>query len=1029
MKRGTYKLSSRVKQTFFALALTVFMATAYSQQTYIFNYQGSVQTINLLPGCYKIDCWGADGADGSYYSAMSPNSLINGGKGGYSTGSITINAATSLFIYVGGKGSNLLAGNNPGGYNGGGNSSSTQYVAGSGGGASHVATASGLLNTLSANQPAVWIVAGGGGGGGNQSIGGNGGGLNGIQPPNSTQYSNRTAGGGGSQTTGGACYFGGSGAGFGQGGTTIQNLAGGGGGGWYGGCSGDNSTGGGGGSGYFSSIMNGLTVQSGQSGFVSNPDIIKNGHVIITHIGTISTIAAKNPICAGESTTLTTSAIGNYVWSNGANSSSIVVSPTVTTSYTLTATSSSSCTASAVITVSVDSTPTVTALISPSVVCVNKPVTITASGAGSYTWTGGITNGVAYTPTASGTYTYAVNGANACGTSTAAVSLTVNPLPIITASINNPIVCSGSSIILNGGGSVSGYTWSAGAPNNAAFVPATTTSYVVTGTGSNGCANTAAVGVTVLITPTITPVVTPTAICFGSNATLTAIGATGFTWTPGSFPNTYTIVVSPPVPTTYTVVRTNGPCSSSSTVHLVVFPIPLMNASATPSQICAGTGANLVVAGPVTNTWLPGGFTTANFTVYPNVSTNYTVTGSNGNCTATAVVPIVVNPSPTITISSSTNIICQGNNITLTGNGGLSYTWQPMNTNNTTEIVSPSTTTIITLSGSNSFGCTSAVNQLIQVFPLPNTNLTGSSSYICVGQTATISLTNPVNNVVYNWSTGAYGTSISANPGVTTTYFVTGTNTITGCVNTNTFALSVYIATFVVTSPTAICNGQTTTLTATGPASSYVWTANGGTPIAIGAQSVAVSPVTTTNYSVTGTTGNCSSQQAFSLIVHPLPNVTAQTAKKQICRLEVSTITGNGATSYSWNTGATTATINVTPNVTTTYTLTGTDLNGCSMTTTVTQFVATCIGVEDFEMKGTGGLMVYPNPNNGNFTIRSVEKISISIINTLGQVISTLSLGDNNGNEVTVNSLPTGVYFITAQKNGLTLTAKIIVER
>ena len=235
---------------------------------------------------------------------------------------------------------------------------------------------------------------------------------------------------------------------------------------------------------------------------------------------------------------------------------------------------------------------------------------------------------------------------------------------------------------------------------------------------------------------------------------------------------------------------------------------------------------------------------------------------------------------------------------------------------------------------------------------------------------------------------------------MTTNYFVTGTNTITeGCTNTNTIVLSVFISSFVVTSPTAICNGGTATLIASGPATSYSWNVNGG----VFSPTITVSPVITTTYYVTGTTGSCNSTTSVPVIVNPIPNVTALAAKSTICRFEVSTITGNGATSYSWNTGASTPTISFTLSLTTTYTLTGTDVNGCAKTVSVTQFVATCIGIEDHSFDNNAGLIVYPNPNNGNFTISSDVNISLSIVNALGQVVSTIDLSDVHKKEITVS--------------------------
>jgi len=760
------------------------------------------------------------------------------------------------------------------------------------------------------------------------------------------------------------------------------------------------------------------TVSSGTGSCVTTKT------VFLTYNPPLSITGPASNICANSTATLIASGGTTYSWSTGATGPSIVVSPGVNTTYTVSGTSNAGCNTQGVKTVTVDYTPTVTAVSSNTTngSCPNTPLTLNGQGATTYTWSGGVTNGVAFSPSVSNTYI--VTGSNSCGTATAAISVSIHPIPPITASVNNPTVCSGSNVILNGGGGVS-YTWTPAVPNNIAFAPSTTFNYTVSGTSALGCTASAVQGVTVINTPSVTPVVTPTAICFGSTATLSAVGATGYTWTPGNNPNTPSITVSPPIPTTYTLVRTNGPCAFTSTVNLVVNPLPLVNASATPSQICSGTGVNVVIVGPVTQTVFPPGFTASNFTVYPNTSITYTVVGSNSNCTATALIPIIVNTSPVISISSSTNVICQGQSVSLSASGNASsYTWQPINSSNLNETITPPTTTIVTLTGINATGCTSTVSQLIVVNPVPDMTISSDIPFACEGQAAVLSIANPSNNVAYAWSTGAASTSIQVNPLVTTTYFASGTNTNTGCQNSNSYTLSVFISTFSVNSPTAICKGSTATLTASGPATSYSWSANGG----VVSPTVAVMPLNNITYYVTGTNGSCSSTRTVPIIVNPLPNVTASVAKSTICRFEVSTITGNGALTYSWNTGATSQVLTSTLNITTTYTLTGTDNNGCSKTATVTQFVATCIGVEEQGVK-EAGIKVYPNPNNGHFMISGDMNMRLSVVNTLGQQVFTIIFNGVGVQEVNMAELPNGIYFIIGEASPSRLNQKIVIEK
>lgn len=233
-----------------------------------FDYTGSVQTVTLAPGRYKLECWGAQGGDGTNYS--STGLPYTGGKGGYSSGILNIIDSGTLYIVCGSAGSTVANTSNT--YNGGGGSGNTNYQAGSGGGATHIGLKEGLLTTFSSDYTSkLLLVAGGGGGGGNCSIGGAGGGISGVQPKTSTQYESRTSGIAGTQTSG---YL------FGQGqGGNGQNYAGGGGGGFYGGGQGDNSTGGGGGSGYINtSLLTNCTTTAGDTSFPSPSGSTETGH-------------------------------------------------------------------------------------------------------------------------------------------------------------------------------------------------------------------------------------------------------------------------------------------------------------------------------------------------------------------------------------------------------------------------------------------------------------------------------------------------------------------------------------------------------------------------------------------------------------------------------------------------------------------------------------------------------------------------------------------------------------------------------
>lgn len=194
-------------------------------QTYTYGYTGDVQAITLPAGTYKLEAYGASG--GMYSSGY------KGASGGYTSGIVTLNKTTTLYIYIGKKG--LSYPNNDStadySYNGGGQGYSG---GGDGGGASDFRIAGGAWNDSSSLKSRI-LVAGGGGGSDLYSQGGAGGGLVGQ----SNLYP-QTGGivTGGSQTSGGVSGVPAGNGAFGIGGGDGTVDAGGGGGGYYGGASG-----------------------------------------------------------------------------------------------------------------------------------------------------------------------------------------------------------------------------------------------------------------------------------------------------------------------------------------------------------------------------------------------------------------------------------------------------------------------------------------------------------------------------------------------------------------------------------------------------------------------------------------------------------------------------------------------------------------------------------------------------------------------------------------------------------------------
>lgn len=135
----------------------------------------------------------------------------------------------------------------------------------------------------------------------------------------------------------------------------------------------------------------------------------------------------------------------------------------------------------------------------------------------------------------------------------------------------------------------------------------------------------------------------------------------------------------------------------------------------------------------------------------------------------------------------------------------------------------------------------------------------------------------------------------------------------------------------ITTPDSALCLGESTTLTAAG-ADSYVW--NDGSTNA----TLTVSPTTSGYYSVSGTyMGTCYSVDSIYVTVNPPPTVQLSAYPVQICNGDSTQLIATGAQSYVWDQLPVTAgTVTIAPQATTTYSVTGTDANGCMGTATTT---------------------------------------------------------------------------------------------
>ena len=401
----------------------------------------------------------------------------------------------------------------------------------------------------------------------------------------------------------------------------------------------------------------------------------------------------------------------------------------------------------------------------------------------------------------------------------------------------------------------------------------------------------------------------------------------------------------------------------------------------------------------------------------PCTSPSFTAGTNTGNGYVTITYDFGV-PSLTIT-STAPNLQCLGTTQTLTASGAATFTWSNGTQGNTT-VVTPTANTTYSVAAQGTAACPAYGLFTTTMIALPVVTSTASPNYIiCPGTPVTLS---GIGADSYFWTGGVTnGTPFNATS--TTIYTVTGTNLTTGCSNTNTILVPVYVASVSVSAPTTICAGSSANLSASG-AISYTWNTGSQFP------QVSVSPNATTVYTVNATTSDfCFASNTTTVTVNPSPIVQATSAKAEICRGESVDLTAAGATTYSWNTGGSGTSISVSPNVNTTYTVTGINSNGCAATGTVFVKVNLCLGVGETSNISLTGISVFPNPSSGDFTVNSKVEISLTLTNQLGQVVKVLELNQANNYQAKVEHLSQGVYFLTGKKDGQELNQKIIVNQ
>lgn len=325
---------------------------------------------------------------------------------------------------------------------------------------------------------------------------------------------------------------------------------------------------------------------------------------------------------------------------------------------------------------------------------------------------------------------------------------------------------------------------------------------------------------------------------------------------------------------TIRLVACNGNgCSTVTTKTILVNPLPAVNINPIFSTVCLSDSIILTAGGAATYTWVTGA-NTSTISVKPTVTVNttYSVVGtSTAGCIASKTGTVAVK---TMTLSAYGNpvSICSGTSSTLTAIGSTSYSWMPGGLISNSIVVSPTVTTIYTVTGTNGV-CTSSI-PIVILNNTPILTTTVSSLKLCSGESSTL---NASGGNTYTWSTGSHSTGVVVSPSVTTNYTVTATGN-GGCTKSVVRTITVNplpVVNLTVNKDTACDYDQPLTLTGTPSGGNYSGinvSGNVFTPIPAGTYKV--------YYDYTDV-NNCSNSDSAEIVVNLCVGIK-ETAQKNV---------------------------------------------------------------------------------------------------------------------------------------------------
>jgi gliding motility-associated-like protein len=687
---------------------------------------------------------------------------------------------------------------------------------------------------------------------------------------------------------------------------------------------------------------------------------ISNTVVVGTNPSPTATTTPGTELCFGGSTaTASVLAAGGtgaytYAWAaSGGTAATTTALPSG--SYTCTITDNKGCTVVKV--VAITDPPVLTATGTPgAALCNGGTATVSVSptgGTGAYTYAWAAAGGTGQTSTAlpAGSYTCTITDHNGCNiTQVEAVS---EPSLLTATGSPGTILCNGGtatvSVSPTGGTGAYTYAWAAAGGTGQTSTALPVGTYTCTITDHNGCHITQVESTTGPTALTATNSQT-NILCHGGStgvATVFPSGGTGaytYAWSPSG--GTAASATGLAAASYICTIKDNNGCTITSGVTLTQ-PGVINLSTTTVSAACGAANGTATAtatggAGGFTYTWTPSGGSAATTTGV--LAGTYTITVNDANlCPQSTTQAISNSGGPTAVISGSTNILCHGGNTgsaTVLASGGFgayTYSWAP--SGGTAATANSLTAGAYTVTVSDNNGCqTTASVTITEPAALVITN--AKVDVTCFGGnsgSASVNASTGTAPYTYSWAPSG-GTAFSATGLVAGNYTCTITDH-NGCPATSV----VVVGQPVIVSGTIIpvnelCNGASTgsaTVTPAGGTGAYTfsWSPSGGT-------AATASALAANTYTCTITDANACSHTATTTISQPPVIGLTTSSVSSTCGAANGTASvvatgGTGTLTYSWapSGGAATTTTPVLAGI---YTISVTDANSCSKSTTVT---------------------------------------------------------------------------------------------